>query len=81
MTDFSSFEVKFWFRAVYLAAAPRHFRQPEIEDLRLTAFGHHDVRRFDVAMNDPLRVRGIERIGDLQLGARMPRFPETPGLL
>ncbi len=31
----------------------------------MTASGHEDVRRFDVAMNDVAAVRRVERIGDL----------------
>jgi hypothetical protein len=31
----------------------------------MAPIGHEDVRGLDVAMNDPLGVRGIERVGDL----------------
>jgi len=40
------------------------FSQAEIENLRVPTFGDKNVRRFDVAMNDSLGVRGIERVGD-----------------
>ena len=36
------------------------FRQTEIENLYRSALGQKNVRRLDVAMNDALRVRGIE---------------------
>src|SRR5262249_50731782 len=39
--------------------------QPEIENLRLSASSHENVRWFDVSMNDALRVSGIEGICDL----------------
>ena len=39
--------------------------QPEIENLRLTSVGYEDVRGLDVPMDDALRVRRIQRIGDL----------------
>ena len=41
------------------------FRQPEIENLRLTAIRHENVRGLDVPMDDAFRVCGIQRIGDL----------------
>ncbi len=52
--------------------APRHrspswsdFRQPKIQNLGVSALGHEDVRRLDVAVNDALGVRGVERVGNL----------------
>lgn len=27
--------------------------------------GHEEIGRLDIAMNDPVRVRGVERIADL----------------
>jgi hypothetical protein len=39
--------------------------QAEIKNLRLAARGDENVPRLDVAMDDALRVRGIERIGNL----------------
>ena len=43
----------------------RRPRQPEIEQLCVTAIGHEDVGRLDVAVNDSLGVGGFERIGEL----------------
>ena len=42
-----------------------HFRQAEIENLGLAARGDENVRWLDVAVNDALRVRRIQRIGNL----------------
>ncbi len=39
--------------------------EAEVQDLRLPAIGHEDVGRLDVAMDDVLRVRGIERVRNL----------------
>jgi len=41
------------------------FGDAEIEQLRLAALRDEDVCRLDVAMDDALRVRGVERVGDL----------------
>ena len=42
------------FGRVSHAAPPAfHFRQTEIQNLRVPAPGHEDVRRLDVAMDDP----------------------------
>ncbi len=43
----------------------RDLRQPEVENLRLPSIRHEDVRGLDVPMDDPLRVCGIQRVGDL----------------
>ena len=40
--------------------------QAEIENLHLSAIGHEDVRRLDVAMNDPGRMSGIQGVGELR---------------
>src|SRR5712691_8571647 len=40
------------------------FGQSEVQDLGVPTFGDKDVRRLDVAMDDPFGVRRIERIGD-----------------
>jgi len=40
-------------------------RQAEIEDLHRAAGGHHDVRRFQIAMNDASRVRAVQRLDDV----------------
>ena len=65
-------------------ARPLRLRQAEIEDLCLTALRDEDVRRLDVAMNDLLLMRGVERIGSLnrqleQVGHR-ERFTRNPVL-
>jgi len=38
--------------------------QPEIENLGVSALGHEQVCRLDVAVNNSLRMRCIEGIGD-----------------
>ena len=43
----------------------RHFRQPEIENLRLTSVRDEDVRGLDVPVDDAFRMCGIQCIGDL----------------
>jgi hypothetical protein len=43
----------------------RQLCQPEIENLRLAAASNEDVRRLDVAMSDPLVVRGAQPVGNL----------------
>ena len=43
----------------------RHLRQSEVEHLGMPALGDQDVRRLDVAVDDPLCVRRIQRVGDL----------------
>ena len=41
------------------------FSETKVHNLRLASFGHRDIRRLHVAMNDALRMRGIESIGNL----------------
>jgi hypothetical protein len=36
----------------------------EIQYLRVTALGHKNVGRLDVAMNDTLRVRGVQAVSN-----------------
>src|SRR6266498_2353355 len=43
----------------------RELGQAKVENLRLRPVRHKDVGRLDVTVNDPLRVRGIQRISDL----------------
>ena len=43
----------------------RQFCQTEIQNLGLAAIRHEDIRRLDVAMDDALRVRRIQRVSDL----------------
>ena len=47
--------------------------QPEIKDLRVTALGHKNVRRLDVAMDYAFTVRRIERVSSLNT-QRQDRF-------
>ena len=53
------------FSVSYRLAADAHFRQSEIQDLGVTAFGHEDVGGLDVTVDDPFSVRGVECVGDL----------------
>ena len=46
------------------AAGPRG--EPEVENLRRSLRRHHDVRRFDVAVDDPFGVRFGEGVCDLR---------------
>jgi len=39
--------------------------QPEIQNLGVPAFGDKDIRRLDIAVNDSLRMRGIQPVGNL----------------
>jgi hypothetical protein len=41
------------------------FRQAEVEDLGTAARSNEDIRGLDVAMNYPLAMGGVERIGNL----------------
>ena len=43
----------------------RHLRQAEVENLGVPALRDEDVGRLDVAMNDALRVCGVQRVGNL----------------
>jgi hypothetical protein len=47
------------------AARRHHFRQTKVENFRVTALGDKNVRWLDVAVDDALRVSGIERVGNL----------------
>jgi len=56
-------------------------RQPEVEQLH-ARLRHHDVRRLEVAMNDPLAMGLVQRIGDLDpeaqnLGERQWAFAQA----
>ena len=56
-------------RAPGLAPVARHGperREAEVEDLHAPPSVHHDVAGLDVAVDDPARMRGRERVGDLQ---------------
>ena len=41
------------------------FRQAEVEHLHRAVAAHLDVRGLQIAVDDPLLVRGFERLGDL----------------
>jgi len=60
----------------------RYLRQPEIENLRLTSIRHEDVRWLDVPVDDALRVRRVERIGDrdaqIEYRLDLQRFASDP---
>ena len=43
----------------------RQLGQAEVQDLRLPALGDEDVRGLDVAVDDALRVRGVEGVCNL----------------
>ena len=43
----------------------KKFCQTEIEHLGLPAFGYKYIGRLDVSVDDPLRVCGVQGIGDL----------------
>ena len=47
------------------AGSWRHFRQSKVENLGVAALGDENVRGLDVAVDDPLRMGRVERIGDL----------------
>ena len=49
----------------FRAAVLQKLREAEVEDLHGAAAGQRDVRRFQVAVTDPLLVRGLERIENL----------------
>src|ERR1700732_3229783 len=50
-----------------------NFGQPEIKDLGVSALGHKNVRRLDVAMDYAFTVRRIERVSNLNT-QRQDRF-------
>jgi hypothetical protein len=52
-------------RAHRLAGAGLHLREAEVQDHGLPPPGHEDVRRLDVAVDDPLGVGGVESVGEL----------------
>jgi hypothetical protein len=49
--------------------------EPEVQDLRLPSGGHEDVGGLEVAVHDPLRVRRLEGVRDLD-----PDVEERPDL-
>jgi hypothetical protein len=57
-----------------------HFGQPEIDDPHLSVMRQHDVRGFEVAMDDARGVRGGQPGGDLARDARRVVDGERPVL-
>ena len=51
------------------AAVLQKLREAEVEDLHGAVAGQRDVGRFQVAVTDPLLVRGLERLEDLSRDA------------
>jgi len=47
------------------SAGWRHFRQTEVQNLRVAAPRYKDICRFDITMNDPFGVSSLERVGNL----------------
>ena len=45
--------------------AAQQLGEAEVHHLHVAALGEEDIRGLDVAMHDALRVRGVERVGDL----------------
>ena len=43
-----------------------HFGEPKVQNLGVSAIGHENVCRLDVPVHDPLRVGGVERVGNLR---------------
>ena len=48
-----------------LPAGCVHLREPEVQNFGVTAPGHENIRRLDVAMNDALGVSRVEGVGNL----------------
>ena len=44
--------------------SPVYFGQTKVQNLGVPAIGDENVRGLDVPMNDSLRVRGVQRIGN-----------------
>jgi hypothetical protein len=42
----------------------RQLRKPKIQNFSVPTLGDENVRGFDVAMDDPFRMRRIERVGN-----------------
>ena len=48
-----------------LQLAGRRLREAEVQHLHDAVRSDFDIRRFEIPVNDPFLVRGVERIGDL----------------
>jgi hypothetical protein len=46
----------------------------------VSTFRHENVRGLEVAMDDPLRVRGIERVGNLNSKRLLERTTREAGI-
>ncbi len=57
---------------------PEKFGQAKIEDLDLAAGCHEEIRWFDIAMDDSLRMRGVQRVGNLCTDVQKPGRVERP---
>jgi hypothetical protein len=60
-----------------------HLGEAEVENRRVPASGDEDIGRLDVAVDDAVRMRGVERIGNLdgEIEKLLDRDPLTPGLI
>ncbi len=63
-----------------LASSPSgELRQSEIQNLGVAALGDENVCRIDIAMNDAMRVRGVQRVGNLDSEPEQKvNFQRTP---
>src|SRR5204863_8523849 len=52
-------------RSHYPACHRSDLRQPEVENLSMPSLRNEDVRWLDVTVHDASRMRGVQRIGDL----------------
>src|SRR6266566_9074354 len=56
----------------------RELGQPEVQNLRLPAAGHENVRRLDVSVDDPLSVGRVQCVGDLNAEIEQPLGLQRP---
>ena len=54
------------------------FGEAEVQDFRVTAFGHENICRFDIPVNNVFGVSGIECIGNFN--ALFPEGAQTPSV-
>ena len=55
-------------------------RQPEVENLYQAAVGQHHVLRFQVAVKDAQRVRGLQAVGNLDADRKQQLQTRRPAL-
>ena len=48
------------------------FDKPEVEQLR-ARLGHHDVARLEITVDEPVSMRVVQRIGELDAASQEPR--------